>query len=224
MAPRPHLSTVSALPRQELVPLSLAVSRILQGFSCCAQSENGMVPRTPWDWAKRSSRPYLGDGAHGLGAAFPKHQPLVYVQVLRGLDEAEVHGGLVPGAQTVLVHAQNGGRLPDAPAVNCQKSQEVRIGLSCSVAPRQEREHGTRLSCGQLQASGDRMWPSELEVRSLVCSCCTMSDPTCPRTHSLGPQIQGTLFACVPSLDRWPLDSRVCPSLCSWHLGNTACT
>lgn len=63
--------------------------------------------------------PYLGDGAHGLSAAFPEHQPLVYVQVLGRLDEAEVHSSLVPGAQTVLVHAQDGGCLPDAPAVHC---------------------------------------------------------------------------------------------------------
>lgn len=45
------------------------------------------------------------------------------MQVLRGLDEAEMHSGLVPGAQTVLVHAQNGSRLPDAPTVHCQESQ-----------------------------------------------------------------------------------------------------
>lgn len=67
--------------------------------------------------------PYLGDGADSLGAAFPEHQPLVYVQVLRGLDEAEMYSGLVPSAQTVLVHAQNGGCLPDAPTVHCQGSQ-----------------------------------------------------------------------------------------------------
>lgn len=51
------------------------------------------------------NRPNLGDGAHSLGPAFPEDQPLFRVQVLRGLNEAEVHGGLVSCPQTVSVHA-----------------------------------------------------------------------------------------------------------------------
>lgn len=66
---------------------------------------------------------YLGDGANSLGATFPEHQPLVYVQVLRGLDEAEVDSGLVSCAQTVFIHAQDGSCLPDAPTVYCQETQ-----------------------------------------------------------------------------------------------------
>ena len=61
---------------------------------------------------------YLGDGAHSLGAALPEHQPLVTVHVLGGLDEAEVDRGLVAGTQTVPVHGQDGGRLPDAPTMH----------------------------------------------------------------------------------------------------------
>lgn len=34
--------------------------------------------------------PYLGDGAHSLGASLSEHQSLVCVEVLRGLDESEV--------------------------------------------------------------------------------------------------------------------------------------
>lgn len=48
---------------------------------------------------------YLSDGAHGFGAALPEHQLVFTVQVLRGLDEAEVDGGLVPRPQAVLAHA-----------------------------------------------------------------------------------------------------------------------
>ena len=38
---------------------------------------------------------YLGDSTNSLGTTFSKHQPLVYVQVLRGFDEAEVDSSLV---------------------------------------------------------------------------------------------------------------------------------
>lgn len=61
---------------------------------------------------------YLGDGAHSFGASFSEHQLLVTVQVLGSLDEAEVNRGLVARPQTVFVHGEDGGGLPDAAAVN----------------------------------------------------------------------------------------------------------
>lgn len=62
---------------------------------------------------------YLSDGTHSFGAAFPEDQPLVYMQVLRGFDEAKVHRGFVPRPQAVLVHAEDRGRLTDAAAMHC---------------------------------------------------------------------------------------------------------
>lgn len=121
----------------------MALGKISQGFlrrACCAHRLEPEAPSTSCRQARWSARPYLSDGAHGLGAAFPEHQPLVYVQVLGGLDEAEMNGGLVPSAQTVLVHAQDGGRLPDAPTVHCQGSQEVSRGLSHPGASGQGRQ------------------------------------------------------------------------------------
>lgn len=123
-----------------------------QGFSRTTCWAHGLGLEWPPGFAggRWPAWPYLGDGAHGLGAAFPEHQPLVYVQVLGGLDEAEVHAGLVPSAQTVLVHAQNGGRLPDAPTVHCPGSQTS--GQAPATAWPQGRGRGecaceTGLSC-----------------------------------------------------------------------------
>lgn len=62
------------------------------------------------------------------------------MQVLRGLDEAEVDQGLVPGAQAVSVHGQDGGRLPDAATVNWSGDRPggrlllVIIFFSCSLS------------------------------------------------------------------------------------------
>lgn len=39
---------------------------------------------------------YLSDGPNSFGAALPKHQPLVTVQILGGFDEAKMHGSFVP--------------------------------------------------------------------------------------------------------------------------------
>lgn len=39
---------------------------------------------------------YLSDGPHSLGTSLSEHQPLVTVQILRGLDESEVDWSLVP--------------------------------------------------------------------------------------------------------------------------------
>lgn len=39
---------------------------------------------------------YLGDSAHSFGTALTEDQPLVYMQVFRGLDETKVHCGFVP--------------------------------------------------------------------------------------------------------------------------------
>lgn len=111
----------------------MALSKVSQGFSkraCCAHRLELEGPGTSHRQARWSAQAYLSDGAHSLGAAFPEHQSLVYVQVLGGLDEAEMNGGLVPSAQTVLIHAQDGGCLPDAPTVHCQGSQEVSRRLS----------------------------------------------------------------------------------------------
>lgn len=63
---------------------------------------------------------YLSDGTHSFGAAFTEDQPLVYMQVLRGFDEAKVHCGFVPCPQAVLVHAENRGRLTDAATMHCE--------------------------------------------------------------------------------------------------------
>lgn len=101
----------------------------------------------------------LSDGAHGLGAAFPEHQPLVYVQVLGGLDEAEMNGGLVSSAQTVLIHAQDGGRLPDAPTVHhglvpradcggVMKDQDLGLKLPGSLGIQAWRNHHHALPDG----------------------------------------------------------------------------
>lgn len=85
-------------------------------------------------WAGEATRQYLGDGANSLGSTFPEHQPLVYVQVLGGLDEAEVDSGLISCAQTVFIHAQNCSCLPDAPTVYCQENQsQDRRELPCGL-------------------------------------------------------------------------------------------
>lgn len=63
---------------------------------------------------------YLSDGTHSFGAAFPKHQPLVYMQIFWGFDEAKVHRGFVPCPQAVLVHAENCGCLTDAATMHCE--------------------------------------------------------------------------------------------------------
>lgn len=61
---------------------------------------------------------YLGDGTHSLGTSLPEHQLLVTVQILGSFDEAKVDRSLVPRPQAVSVHGQDGGRLPDAAAVD----------------------------------------------------------------------------------------------------------
>lgn len=57
---------------------------------------------------------YLGDSADSFGTPLTKNQPLVYVQVLWSLDEAEVDSGFIPSAQAVFVHAKDSGCLANA--------------------------------------------------------------------------------------------------------------
>lgn len=64
---------------------------------------------------------YLCDCADGFGAPLPEHQFVLTVQVLWSLDETEVDGGLVACPQAVLVHAEDGRRLPDAAAVDWRR-------------------------------------------------------------------------------------------------------
>ncbi len=40
----------------------------------------------------------LRDGAHSFRSSLSEHEPLVYVQVLWGFNEAEVYGSFVSGA------------------------------------------------------------------------------------------------------------------------------
>lgn len=67
---------------------------------------------------------YLSDGTHSFGAAFTENQALVYMQIFRGFDEAEVHRGFVPGPQAVLVHAENCGCLTDAATMHCEHNPQ----------------------------------------------------------------------------------------------------
>ncbi len=56
------------------------------------------------------------------------------MQVLWGLDEAEVDTGLVPCPEAVSVHGQDGGCLPDAAAVDwCDSEREsvIQLLLEC---------------------------------------------------------------------------------------------
>lgn len=72
-----------------------------------------------WGQVRRFVRLYFGDGVYSFGAVFSEYQSLVYVQVFRGFDEAEVYGGFVFSAQIVFVYVQNGGCLFDVVIVYC---------------------------------------------------------------------------------------------------------
>lgn len=65
----------------------------------------------------------LRDGPHSFSSSLSEHEPLVYVQVLWGFNEAEVYGSFVSCAQAVTGHREDCGCLPDATAVHCGKEE-----------------------------------------------------------------------------------------------------
>jgi len=65
---------------------------------------------------------HLGHVAHSLCPPLSEDHPGAWLEVLGSLDEPEVAGGLVPRPQVVLVHGQDGGRLPCAAAVHYKGS------------------------------------------------------------------------------------------------------
>lgn len=66
----------------------------------------------------RGWRDYPSYVTNSLGPALAEHHALACLEVLRVLNEAEVHASLVPRPQALLGHRQDAGRLPDASAMH----------------------------------------------------------------------------------------------------------
>lgn len=106
---------------------------------------------------------YLSDGTHSFGAALTEDQPLVYMQIFRGFDEAKVHRGFVPCPQAVLVHAENRGCLTDAATVHCKCNVQRLSAVSAISGNRFRQKSQAALATLQLTA------PS-LECKNLWCT------------------------------------------------------
>ena len=83
---------------------------------------------------------HLGHVAHCLCPPLSEDHPGARLEVLGSLDEPEVAGGLIPRPQVVLVHGQDGGRLPCAAAVHYKGSfqainvlTKARMDVQCTV-------------------------------------------------------------------------------------------